>query len=127
MTLQLAPYEEPDVAGDLSPNGWTLDTLEKFISSKIEGIAETIRLNDRRYEQRFIDSKEAVGAALVAADRATTKAEDSQGRVNATQNEFRGQLKDQAGTFITRTELYAALVAVTALVTALTQWLRLHP
>jgi predicted lysophospholipase L1 biosynthesis ABC-type transport system permease subunit len=102
------------------PSGWTIDTAHQHL-------LDLITANDRRYEQRFIDSKEAVQAALVAADRATSKAEESQEKRNEGMNEFRGQLKDQAGTFITRTELYAALVAMAAVVTAISQYLRGHP
>jgi len=100
--------------------GWTVETAHTHL-------LDLITANDRRYEQRFLDSKEAVQSALIAADRATTKAEESQEKRNEGMNEFRGQLKDQAGTFITRTELYAALVALGAILTAISQWTRAHP
>jgi hypothetical protein len=38
-------------------------------------------------------------------------------------NEFRGQLKDQAGTFVTRRELWGAVVAVISVVLAIVQLL----
>lgn len=100
--------------------GWTIETAHQHL-------LDLIHANDRRYEQRFLDSKEAVQAALIAADRATSKAEESQEKRNEGMNEFRGQLKDQAGTFITRTELYASLAAVAGLILALLQYLRMHP
>jgi hypothetical protein len=49
-------------------------------------------------------AEKAVSAALIAAREAVGKAEVSQQRTNEGQNEFRGQLKDQAATFMTRTE-----------------------
>jgi hypothetical protein len=38
-------------------------------------------------------------------------------------NEFRGQLKDQAGTFVTRRELWGAVIAVISIVLAVVQLL----
>ena len=49
-------------------------------------------------------AEKAVAAALIAAKEAVTKAETAQQRTNENQNEFRGQLRDQANTFLTRNE-----------------------
>lgn len=49
-------------------------------------------------------AEKAVAAALVASEKAVNKAEAAQGQVNATQNEFRGTLRDQAETFLPRAE-----------------------
>jgi len=59
-----------------------------------------INERDRAYTQRFESQERAVNKAEIAAEK----------RLDAV-NEFRGQLKDQAATFVTRTELYAGLVA----------------
>lgn len=50
------------------------------------------------------DDKEALKIALEAASTAVGKAEQAQSKVNETQNEFRGTLKDQAATLMPRTE-----------------------
>ena len=49
-------------------------------------------------------AEKAVNAALVASEKAIDKAEAAQLRVNETQNEFRGTLKDQAATLMPRAE-----------------------
>jgi hypothetical protein len=49
-------------------------------------------------------AEKAVAAALVAAEKAVDKAEIAQAKVNETQNEFRGTLRDQAALFMPRTE-----------------------
>jgi len=75
---------------------------------------------DRRFtdlssqlDRRFIDSERAVQAALAAAEKATLLANSSAEKRFEGVNEFRGQLSDQARTFMTRNEYsvqYQALV-----------------
>jgi len=91
-----------------SPHGWTLDTLETYLTNKIAGI-ET-RLTDK------IDSssnftvtnlqqiKERTDMALTAADKAVTKAEIATEKRFDAVNEFRGAMDDQAKTMIPRAE-----------------------
>ena len=62
---------------------------------------------DRRFDDStssvqaaLTSAKEAVAAALAASEKAVDKAETAQSKVNATQNEFRGTLKDQAATLM---------------------------
>lgn len=50
------------------------------------------------------DDKEALKLALESASKAVDKAEQAQLRVNQTQNEFRGTLKDQASLLMPRAE-----------------------
>lgn len=59
---------------------------------------------DLRYTQRFNDQALAVQAALAAAEKAVLKAEGASDKRFESVNEFRGQLKDQAATFMPRTE-----------------------
>jgi hypothetical protein len=70
---------------------------------------------DKRLDERFEASEKAVSAALAAAEKAVIaalaasekavdKAEVAQQRVNATQNEFRATLKDQAADLMPRAE-----------------------
>ena len=56
---------------------------------------------DLRYGQRFDSQERAVTKALDAADKRFESV-----------NEFRNQLKDQTGTFITRNEMWGWLVAL---------------
>lgn len=65
-------------------------------------------------DQRFVDSEKALNIALTATQRASDLALDAQKGVNATQNEFRGALKDQAGNFITRKEMEAIISKIDA-------------
>lgn len=89
-------------------SGWSLETL-------LEHLERISTERDRRYEQRFdaqeraiaaalAAQKEAVSAALQAADRAVLKAEVAVEKRLEGQNEFRGQLADQARLFMPRTE-----------------------
>lgn len=59
---------------------------------------------DRRYAERFEAQEKAVGAALASAEKAVDKAERSNERRFEVANEFRGQLADQAATFMPRAE-----------------------
>ncbi len=79
---------------------------------------------DRRYEQRFVAqetamsaalaaAEKAVAAALAAAEKAVIKAEVAADKRFDSVNEFRGQLADQAATFMPRTETALALLALT--------------
>lgn len=81
----------------VNKSGWTVETLKEH------------------YDQRFIDSERAVtaareadtravNAALEAAEKAVTKAEGAAEKRADSQNEFRAQLSDQAGTFMPRRE-----------------------
>lgn len=49
-------------------------------------------------------AEKAVAAALIAAKEAVNKAEIAQAKTNEGQNEFRGQLRDQANTFLPKNE-----------------------
>lgn len=85
----------------------------------------------KRLDQLRKADKEAVAAALVAADakaaastlaskEAVNKAETAQANVNITQNEFRGSLKDQATTLMPRSEAENTTRELRGLITDLT-------
>lgn len=71
---------------------------------------ETVRVDGRfaaseiAVNAALVAQEKAVAAALAASEKAVNKAETAQAGVNATQNEFRGQLKDQAATQMPRSE-----------------------
>lgn len=75
-------------------------------------------------EQRFKAQEQAVAFALQAAEKAVTKAELAAEKRFESVNEFRNQLKDQTGTFITRNELWGWLVAL--IMMAFSAWNVLH-
>jgi hypothetical protein len=94
------------------------------IEEQITALRATIDEHDQRYEQRFqaqqaalaaalTSQKESVRDALAAADRAVTKSETATEKRFEGVNEFRGQLKDQSSTFITRTEHASDLKGLT--------------
>lgn len=93
---------------EITPSAWTIDSLHAHIIKIINEM-------DKRYEQRdqarqealaaaLAAAEKAVQAALAAADRAVSKAELAAERRFENVNEFRGQLADQASTFMPRTE-----------------------
>lgn len=97
-------------------SGWTVDTLREYLTTRIEEA-------DKRYEQRYIGSQEAITAALVAqekavsaalnaADRAVAKAEIAAEKRFEGTNEFRGQLADQAATLMPRAEAESRIKAL---------------
>ena len=80
-----------------SPHGWTLDTLEKFMSDKIAAL-------DRFCVTNFAQSKERVDMALAASDKAIVKAENTTEKRFEGVNEFRSALSDQSATLLPRSE-----------------------
>lgn len=103
----------------MTEQGWTLDTLRAYTDAAIEHAANVAAISlaaaERLSSQRFDDQsvavaaalaaqKEAVAAALTAADRAVSKAELAANARFEGVNEFRGQLADQATTFMSRAE-----------------------
>lgn len=111
--------------------GWTIETALDHIHSLISSsdrhftemlgaldrrFEERVTGNDRRYEERFNASQTAlavglagtkseINAALVAADRAVTKAELATEKRFESVNEFRGTLDNQQRTLIPRSEV----------------------
>lgn len=91
----------------------------KDMLALIERKNEQIRAADiGANEQRFKAQEQAVAFALQAAEKAVTKAELAAEKRFESVNEFRNQLKDQTGTFITRNEMWGWVVAVVMLLLA---------
>jgi hypothetical protein len=70
----------------------------------VEALLEAM---DLRYQQRFDAQKEAINAALLAAEKAVTKAEMATDKRFDSVNEFRQTLSDQSKTFFSRVEATA--------------------
>lgn len=75
-------------------SGWTVDTLKEHLEDRVTALKE--RLDERHKAQM-----EAIAKAEVAGEK----------RFDSV-NEFRGQLTDQAATFVTRKELEAIVGSV---------------
>lgn len=101
------------------------------IEERIKGVFAIIEERNSQYEQRFIGqekavaaaltaAKEAVAFALIAAKESVVKAEAAVEKRFDGVNEFRGQLSDQAATFLPRLEADVMFKAVSDKITALT-------
>lgn len=74
--------------------------------------------NQNKWMRRWVISQ------FAATNRAVDKVEDTYKSDKAGSNEWRGQLKDQAGTFVTRRELWSAVVAVIAIVLGIMSYVK---
>jgi len=92
-----------------------LDALAAAETRRVDGLLAS---QDKAVTAALAAAEKAVAAALVAAEKAVDKAEVAQQRVNETQNEFRGTLKDQAATLMPRAEAELAFTAMRELVDA---------
>lgn len=96
-------------------SGWTVDTLRAHIQFQIEDLRgmlqERYDTQTKAVDAAFKAAEGAVQAALASAEKAVTKAEvAAEKRFEAT-NEFRGQLSDQAATFLPRAEADVRIAA----------------
>ena len=105
-------------------------TVDSIARSQIEHLRELLQAAEKLNEQRFknVDSnistalaeqKSALSAALEAVKEAGLKQETATEKRLESVNEFRGQLKDQASTFVTRAELLAAITSAMFIAIAL--------
>jgi hypothetical protein len=92
-------------------SGWTVDTLHEHHQQQLADLRYQL---DERYETQttaltaaFAAAERAVQTALLAAEKAVGKAELAADKRFDLMNEFRGQLSDQAATFMTRDESIA--------------------
>lgn len=103
--------------------GWTYESLLRYLRAEINTVRETREADDRRYEQRFIDSQTAVAAALAAAriavDAALSAAKEAVAKAEAASekrfegvNEFRATLSDQQRTLMPRSEAEIRMAAI---------------
>jgi regulator of protease activity HflC (stomatin/prohibitin superfamily) len=74
--------------------------------------------NQLKWLKRYVDTE------LRSVRRAVDKVETKTKEDKASANEFRGQLKDQAGTFITRVELWGAVIAAAGITLAIMNYLK---
>ncbi len=87
-------------------SGWTTDTLHSLVlrlfSEKDLRDQQRFEAQQKALTDALLAQEKAVSAALLAANTAVGKAETANEKRLDAVNEFRGQLKDQAFTFLTR-------------------------
>lgn len=77
-------------------------------------------MTEKEYTDNQVEwVKKYFAAELKAVRQAVQKVETKTKEDKASSNEFRGQLKDQAATFVTRRELWGAVIAVIGIVLAI--------
>jgi hypothetical protein len=108
-------------------SSWTVDSLHQYLQQQLNDMR---RLLDERYvtQTKAVDTafvaqatamqtaltaaERAVATALLSAEKAVTKAEAAAEKRFESINEFRGQLSDQAATFLARSEADARFEAM---------------
>lgn len=78
----------------------------------------------RNNEAEITAIREAVDKVEITSRQAVDKVEANNIAKFAAQNEWRAQMKDQTGTFVTRRELWAAVVAIVAIVLGLMSYIK---
>lgn len=94
----------PQKNGILIGRSIVKDNSLDVLSAKLEALREVSDERDRRYEDRFTAMDEKTGLALTSSKEAVQKAEIATEKRFDSVNEFRGSLKDQAATLLTRAE-----------------------
>jgi hypothetical protein len=99
-----------------SNNGWTLDTLAKHLVDKIEDVEvrtqERFTLSKQAVDAALAAAEKAITAAMSAAEKAVTKAETAAEKRFDSVNEFRSAMKDQQSTFADRNQVEFRLGAI---------------
>jgi hypothetical protein len=85
---------------------------DDVLDTKITALRELVDERDRRYEDRFNAVDEKTTLALSTSKEANNKSEAATEKRFDSHNEFRGQLKDQAATFMPRAEADARFKSI---------------
>lgn len=118
--LLLLALALPAVAQQSAPPPRATDEIARLQNEHLKEMLAIIEVKNKQIldaytlanDQRFRAQEQAVAFALQAAEKAVTKAELAAEKRFESVNEFRNQLKDQTGTFITRNEMWGWLVAL---------------
>src|SRR5436853_537145 len=93
----------------IEDQGWTIPTLLEYTNARIADMElrqqQRWEAQSKAVDTAIIAQRAAIDAALAAADKAVLKSEAATELRFQSVNEFRGQLTDQAATFMTRNEL----------------------
>lgn len=87
----------------------TREYFERLISEKDKFYEMKFRAHDTYYNAKLEAMEKATAAAFISSEKAISKAEDAQKELNIKNNEFRGQLKDQADILMPRLEHQAVV------------------
>lgn len=87
-----------------SPHGWTVDTLHAHLTSRIDSLVVSVDERESRNIERLSALKETISFAMLSSEKALSKAETATDKRFESVNEFRDTLRDQAATFLTRTD-----------------------
>jgi len=82
-------------------SNWTLDTLEKYFSERIDALKDFAIEREERSKERLNALKDAISQALASSEKAIAKAEEGAERKYESLNELRDMAQDQAGRFLT--------------------------
>lgn len=93
--------------------------LKDLFNAQIENIRTLINANDKNYNQRFENVIQATSNALLASDRAVSKAEGASEKRFDAVNEFRATLADQQRTLIPRSEVEIIVKSINEKIDAL--------
>lgn len=92
-----------------SPQGWTIDALAKHLSDKINDVEERtqerFRLSKQAIDAALQAADKAISASMIAAEKAVTKAETASEKRFDSVNEFRAAMKDQTLNFADRAQV----------------------
>lgn len=102
-----------------SPGGWTLDTLEKYLSSRIGELDKLSLERHTRARERIEAVSESLTAALAAIDKAVAKSEVADDKRYHNLNEIRGVLSENIKTLLPRTEYFTNHTALDDKINAL--------
>jgi hypothetical protein len=120
---------KPGPKGDnTSPHGWTLDTLEEYLNSKLYSMEVLANERESVNKERFIVSEKAVttamvaqekaiGAAMSASEKAILKAEMAADKRQDASNEIRAAMVDQQKRFSDKDQTEFRLNAVESRIT----------
>lgn len=96
-----------------------LHERDLYYTEKIKYLETRIVSVDDKHTASVLAVKEVSSATSAASEKAISKAEDAQKELNIKNNEFRGQLKDQADVLMPRSEANARFVNVDEKLTAI--------
>ena len=100
---------DPFACDQRSPKGWTLDTLATHLTQKIDDVEirtqERFSLSKQAVDAALQAAEKAISAAMAAAEKAVTKAETAAEKRFDSVNEFRAAMKDQTVNFADKTQV----------------------
>lgn len=111
----MAQSKTPPACDDRSPHGWTLDTLETYLTSKVDSVIVLSNEREAANKERSDSSKEAVttamtaqekaiSAAMAASEKAILKAEAAAEKRSEASNEIRAAMIDQQKNFADKSQ-----------------------